>query len=331
MNYYNEIDLSCRRWLRELVKDGLIADGYIDNRPIQEVRAHELSGFTQCHFFAGIGGWPYALRLAGWPDDEPVWTGSCPCQPFSSYGKQMGNADSRHLFPTWRRLIARGQPAIVFGEQVASKLGREWLARVRLEMATLGYATRGGDYCSAGVGAPNLRQRLYWMADTDGPGTVVGSEIGKNKHRNDAERCGGIVPWPDPWPGDSDAVEPLANPADARLAGAGSGEDYDGNGSRASTQRRDGERQSPDGGELGHANEPGRQGRRLRSGGDTEQQPPWSSGTVGILCTDGKTRRIKPEIFPLAARLPGDLGLIRGAGNAINPWVAAKFIRDSMT
>ena len=32
---------------------------------------------------AGIAGWSFALRLARWPDTRPVWTGSCPCQPFS--------------------------------------------------------------------------------------------------------------------------------------------------------------------------------------------------------------------------------------------------------
>ena len=31
-----------------------------------------------------------ALRAAGWRDDRPVWTGSCPCQPFSAAGKQVG-------------------------------------------------------------------------------------------------------------------------------------------------------------------------------------------------------------------------------------------------
>lgn len=148
MNYYNEIEPFARKWLRQLIRDGLIPDGYIDNRPIQEVKADEINrqGFTQCHFFAGIGGWPLALRIAGVPDDEPIWTGSCPCQPFSDSGEQMGFRDSRHLFPTWRRLIARCGPPVVFGEQVASKLGREWFARVRLEMASLGYATRGGRY-----------------------------------------------------------------------------------------------------------------------------------------------------------------------------------------
>ncbi len=166
--YYNEFDPFAAAWLRELIKEGHIADGYVDDRSILDIKAHEIIGFSQHHFFAGIGIWSLALRHAGVPDDEPIWTASCPCQPFSQTGKQMGNADSRHLFPTFRKLAARFGPARIIGEQVASKLGREWLARVRLEMATLGYATRATDLCSAGVAAPNIRQRLYWLADADG-------------------------------------------------------------------------------------------------------------------------------------------------------------------
>ena len=82
--YYNEIDPFAAQWLRELIKAGHIALGEVDTRSIENVAADDLAGFTQCHFFAGIGTWSYALRCAGWPDDRPVWTGSCPCQPFSS-------------------------------------------------------------------------------------------------------------------------------------------------------------------------------------------------------------------------------------------------------
>ena len=77
--YYNEFDPKAAAWLRELIKRGLIADGVVDERSILDVSADDLVGFTQCHFFAGIGGWSYALRLAGWSDDQPVWTGSPPC------------------------------------------------------------------------------------------------------------------------------------------------------------------------------------------------------------------------------------------------------------
>lgn len=88
MNYYNEFDPFAAAWLRELIKEKLIPQGDVDERSITEIQPDDLRGYTQCHFFAGIGGWSLALQLAGWPSDRPVWTGSCPCQPFSSAGRQ---------------------------------------------------------------------------------------------------------------------------------------------------------------------------------------------------------------------------------------------------
>ncbi len=166
MTYYNENDPKAAAWLRELIRAGLIAPGEVDERSICDVRPADLAGFRQCHFFAGVGGWSYALRLAGWPDDEPVWTGSCPCQPFSGAGKRLGRKDSRHLWPAFRRLIHRCAPPIVFGEQVASKDGRLWLAGVFRNLETMGYAPAGADLCAAGVSAPHIRQRLFWVAES---------------------------------------------------------------------------------------------------------------------------------------------------------------------
>lgn len=127
MNYYNEFDKKTAAWLRELINQGYLPKGDVDERSIVEVHGSDLTGYTQCHFFAGIGGWSYALQLAGWPADEPVWTGSCPCQPFSCAGKGKGTADERHLWPEFARLIAECKPPVVFGEQVASAAGRKWL------------------------------------------------------------------------------------------------------------------------------------------------------------------------------------------------------------
>ena len=165
--YYNEYEPYAAQWLRNLIKAGLIADGEVDERSIEEVQADELKGFTQCHFFAGIGGWSYAARLAGWDDDRPLWTGSCPCQPFSAAGKQRGTSDERHLWPAFYELIRQSNPPVVFGEQVASRLGRDWLSGVRADLETVGYAVGAADLCAASVGAPHIRQRLWWVADAN--------------------------------------------------------------------------------------------------------------------------------------------------------------------
>lgn len=165
MNYYNEHDPKAAAWLRGLIKQGLIPAGEVDERSIEDVTPAELANFTQCHFFAGIGGWPLALQYAGWSPSKPIWTGSCPCQPFSQAGQGKGIVDERHLWPAFKWHIEQRKPPVVIGEQVASADGREWLAGVRADLEDLGYAVGAADLCAAGVGAPHIRQRLYWVAD----------------------------------------------------------------------------------------------------------------------------------------------------------------------
>ena len=124
--YYNEHEPYAAEWLRNLIATGLIAPGYVDERDIQDVETYDLQGFFQHHFFAGIGIWSHALRKCGWPDDRPVVTGSCPCQPFSCAGSGRGLADDRHLWPDFFRLIRQMRPQLVLGEQVASPGGLAW-------------------------------------------------------------------------------------------------------------------------------------------------------------------------------------------------------------
>ena len=166
--YYNEIDPFAADWLRELIRAGHIAPGEVDTRSIEDVAPDDLTGFAQCHFFAGIGTWSYALRRAGWADDRPVWTGSCPCQPFSAAGKRKGTADERHLWPAFFHLIGQCRPVTVFGEQVASCDGLAWFDLVSSDLEGTGYAVGAVDTCAAGFGAPHIRQRLYWVAHADG-------------------------------------------------------------------------------------------------------------------------------------------------------------------
>ncbi|MBA4164324.1 MAG: hypothetical protein C0510_06790 [Erythrobacter sp.] len=161
--WYNEPDPYAAAWLRNLIAAGHIAPGVVDERKIQDVEAWELEGYTQCHFFAGIGIWSAALRAAGWPDDMPIWTGSCPCQPFSNAGKRKGTDDDRHLWPYWIALIAERRPAIVVGEQVASKDGLGWLDIVSADLEREDYALGAVDLCAAGFGQAHLRQRLYFV------------------------------------------------------------------------------------------------------------------------------------------------------------------------
>lgn len=195
MNYYNENNREAAEWLRELIKAGHIAPGVVDERSIVDVQPCELEEFCQCHFFAGIGGWSYALRLAGWPDDQPVWTGSCPCQPFSVAGKRKAENDERHLWPAFRRLISERKPAIIFGEQVASADGRIWLTGVRADMEKLGNAVGAADLCVAGISAPHIRQRLYWMANAIGskrrPPTKVGGNVDHGENARWEKENGG--------------------------------------------------------------------------------------------------------------------------------------------
>lgn len=164
MNYYNEKDPFCSEWLRSLIVAGKIPDGCVDSRDIREVSAADLEGFAQVHFFAGIAGWPLALQLAGWPEDRPIWTGSCPCQPFSTAGIAKGFNDERHLWPVMFELVRICRPPVVVGEQVASKVGLAWLDVVSADLEAQGYAFGAADLCAAGVGASHIRQRLFWAA-----------------------------------------------------------------------------------------------------------------------------------------------------------------------
>lgn len=284
--YYNEIDPFAAQWLRNLIVCGEIAPGDVDERSIVDVRHDDLAGYDQCHFFAGIGGWSLALRLAGWPDDRPVWTGSCPCQPFSAAGKRGGTDDERHLWPEFFRLIGERRPTVVFGEQVASKAGLGWLDLVSADLERASYAVGAADLCAAGIGAPHIRQRLWWVADRE------------SERRNRREGTA--------RPDRRDCPQNSGDPR--RLA--------DANGGNAGAEReqrgREHRQQSADGGVYGD----GRPGPHHGFWQDAD----W------LRCRDGRWRPVEPGTFPLAHGIPGRVGKLRAYGNAIVPQVAAEFI-----
>lgn len=200
--YYNENDPYAAQWLRNLVAAGHIAPGDVDERSIEDVLPDDIAGYTQAHFFAGIGVWSHALRLAGWEDTRPVWTGSCPCQPFSAAGKGAGFADERHLWPALLHLIEKRRPPVVFGEQVAGKNGLAWLDLVQADMEGLDYACGAVVAPAAGFGAPHIRERLYWAAYADDTGLQgrCGGELSEC-----AEQCAAWQGNPQDRPSDAES------------------------------------------------------------------------------------------------------------------------------
>ena len=328
--YYNEFDPYAAQWLRNLIAAGHIAPGVVDERSITEVQPDELKGYTQCHFFAGIGVWSYALRSAGWDDSRPVWTGSCPCQPFSAAGKQLGTADERHLWPAFERLIAECRPPVVFGEQVASAAGRDWLATVRTDLEALGYAVGAADLCAAGAGAPHIRQRLYWVAD-------AACDNDRRQRWSCAEEGARSSFWlGTSSSGQSDGVAD-AQHHDRRADESGRGQDWrtaDGRGG-AVVRLADACNDGPQGWLRGGAHE-GRQtldGSVGRGGADCRPSPTdgqWRDADW-LFCRDGKWRPVEPGAFPLAHGAPARVGRLRAYGNAIVPQVAEAFVRAYLT
>jgi DNA (cytosine-5)-methyltransferase 1 len=176
--YYNEHNPKLVPWLRALIRDGLIADGEVDERSITDVDSADVAGFAQCHWFAGVGGWSLALRLAGWPDDRPVWTFSCPCQRFSSASR--GRPVAADMWPAQRRLVAAGRPRVFFGEQVAQAV--DWLDGLCDDVAPLGYEVGAAVLPAVAVGADHARPRIWFVgdADRDGqPGVPVDGEVAR--------------------------------------------------------------------------------------------------------------------------------------------------------
>lgn len=309
MNYYNEWDKGAAAWLRELIKQGHIPFGVVDERSITEVRPEDLDGFTQCHFFAGIGGWPLALRLAGVSEDTPIWTGSPPCQPFSSAGKQLGQFDPRHLAPVFLGLISEYRPPVLFGEQVAPAIAKSWMCDLQTHLEGEDYAVGFSVLPACSVGAPHKRDRLFFGAYN------LAESL---RAKRDGERLHGL------GEGDKTQGSRTATESTGRGDSGGLG---DTDSERLQRERRDSDSQ-------------GREGQDIRqvglldgAGAENNTTNPhhgfWSDADW-LGCRDGKFRPVEPGTFPLANGIPARVGRLRGYGNAIVPQVAAEFIKAFM-
>lgn len=361
--YYNEIDPFAAQWIRNLIAAGHVMAGDVDERSIVNVRPDDLVGYDRCHFFAGIAVWDYALGLADWPAGRQVWTGSCPCQPFSAAGKGGGISDERHLWPAFFHLIEQCRPATVLGEQVASKDGLDWLDLVHADLEGAHYDFGAVDLCAAGVGAPHIRQRLWFVANAgcercDGePSQLRRPGSGGRLPANCSE-----APWSSPAGRSvADVLGPGLEGRNARSLGdkrataergsaASSLVDADlvqrERSATAGRQARHRTQQRGSTGLLGNAERQWLRSQRCRPDAEATRGMPNSDwqrqwlrdelGTAGgagfwsdadwIPCRDGKARPVEPGTFPLAHGAASRVGRLRAYGNAINAEAAAAFI-----
>lgn len=334
-HYYNDNDAYACQWLRNLSENDCIPAGLVDERSIADVNPEDLGGFRQLHFFAGIGGWPLAFKLAGWPSDQRVLSASCPCQPFSAAGKQLGVDDERHLWPEMFRIIRSIMPPVVVGEQVAKKAGFEWFDGVCSDLEGSGYSCWAYDLSAGGVGAPHIRQRLYWYAirmDVSVSGRCQVETVSERQSRsseaasNIRGRSGGVADSN----GDELQREPHAGEQSLHEQSGWLGDtDKPSSGRRARTVpgakeevsrtwQQDGDRingpsdaghRMDSGLPLGHtiSNMGQRGGVEPIRGSQGRAANAWSDSVI-IWCSDGKQRRVGSRVRTLATGIPRSMG-----------------------
>ena len=325
--YFNEHDPFAAEWLRNLYHGAVV-----DERSIADVLPADVADFRRVHWFAGVAGWEYALQLAGWPDEWPVWSGSCPCQPYSAAGKGEGDNDPRNLWPEFFRLIRECRPHVVFGEQVENAIRHGWLDGVSTDLEGEGYAVGACVLGAHSVGAPHIRQRLFWVAIASRPecgsGTEPSRQRGRTLHAADGGGAGRLEHAA------SDGRQQGRAESERGIVAGGCGA-----GGLGDTREP----------RLSLPEQPELSGAERDHEGRATQQPggAWADFLL-IPCRDGKLRRIssQPGDEPLVNGIPRDLGRrkpalrsvakhargnrvgrLRGYGNAIVPQVAAVFVR----
>jgi DNA (cytosine-5)-methyltransferase 1 len=352
--FYNEIDRYCCDWLQNLMDAGHITPGKIDDRSIADLSPDDVRGYERAHFFAGIAGWELALQVSQYAG--PVWTGSCPCQPFSAAGKGKASGDERHLWPEWFRLIRAVQPPIIFGEQVEAAIGWGWLDLVHTDLEAEGYSLLSTVLPACSVGAPHIRQRLWFVADARrGNPSAEGLQRGGEQRFEPQDGGAGFVAHSNPTGRSEQRSGELLNGErqTQRDNANGCGSSELGGAPQQGERRRGIQGSFKSSGEV-----PGQEAQQRPERPSASDGNPWSD-LIWLPCTDGKQRPtgklVYPEgkqvgipgctwqpreangertvesiIQPLAHGVSARVAKLRAAGNAIVPQVAAEFIKAAM-
>lgn len=173
--------------------------------------------FTFGSLFAGIGGFDLGFERAGmtcsWqverdpfclkvlnrhfpnvPKHDDIHTvgshnlssvdlicGGFPCQPFSSAGKQLGEADDRNLWLEMRRVIAELKPHYIVAENVLGLVGL-YLDTVLSDLESEGYEVGTVVLPVGAFGASHQRHRVFILAHAQSRGCHWGRLSDRNQY-----------------------------------------------------------------------------------------------------------------------------------------------------
>lgn len=124
-----------------------IRDGYLDDAPI----------WDDCFTFDG----------SPWAGLVDVVSAGFPCQPFSTAGKGLAEADPRNGWPAIKRILGEIRPRFAFLENVPGLISKPYIRRIFGDLAEIGYDAEWGTLSAAEVGATHKRERLWIVAYTN--------------------------------------------------------------------------------------------------------------------------------------------------------------------
>lgn len=146
-----------------------------------------------------------AAMQRGALDDAPIWSdlrsfdaqawcgtvdlvvAGYPCQPFSHAGRRRGADDERHLWPEVLRITRECGARLLFCENVAGHLSLGF-ADVLANLAASGFDVEWDLFTAREVGAPHRRERLFFLAHSDGSGLERIYEPIRGEHLQSTER-----------------------------------------------------------------------------------------------------------------------------------------------